>query len=126
MIVVDTSALMAIVLNAPEADRCERILIGEPDLAISAVTLSEALIVAGRRGRSDAMAELLAGLALDIVPPSEAVARRVAAAYSRWGKGYHPAGLNWGDCFSYVAARDRECPLLYVGEDFARTDLSAA
>jgi ribonuclease VapC len=126
MIVVDTSALMAVILDEPEADRCERVLLSEPDLAISAVTLSEALIVAGRRGRSEAMAEFLDGLALDVIPASEAVARRVGLAYARWGKGNHPAHLNWGDCFSYVTARDNDCALLYVGDDFTRTDLIAA
>lgn len=117
---------MAIVLNESEADRCEQVLIREPDLTISAVTLSEALIVAGRRDHGDAMAELLGGLALNVVPASEAVARRVGVAYVRWGKGNHPARLNWGDCFSYVTARDHDCPLLYVGDDFVKTDLTAA
>lgn len=126
MIVIDSSALMAIVLDEPEADRCGQALLSEPDLVISAVTLSEALIVAGRRDRGAEMSELLDGLPLDIIPASEAIARRVAETYSRWGKGRHPACLNWGDCFSYVTARDRGCPLLYVGDDFARTDLVAA
>jgi ribonuclease VapC len=115
MIVIDSSALMAIVLDEPEADRCGQALLSEPDLVISAVTLSEALIVAGRRDRGAEMSELLDGLPLDIIPASEAIARRVAETYSRWG-----------DCFSYVTARDRGCPLLYVGDDFARTDLVAA
>jgi ribonuclease VapC len=114
------------VLDEPEADRCERALLGSLDLAISAVTLSEALIVAGRRDRGEEMAALLEGLALDIIPTSEAVARRVAQAYARWGKGQHRARLNWGDCFSYVTARDHDCPLLYVGDDFAHTDLVSA
>jgi hypothetical protein len=45
--------------------------------------------------------------------------------YARWGKSVHPAGLNFGDCFAYVVARDHGCPLLYVGDDFAHTDLAA-
>jgi ribonuclease VapC len=126
MIAVDTSALMAIVLDQPQADRCEHVLLNEPDLAISAVTLSEALIVAGRLGMAKEMAMLLDGLALEIIPVSEAFARRVAETYTRWGKGQHPARLNWGDCFSYVTARDQGCPLLYVGDDFSQTDLVAA
>ncbi len=126
MIVVDTSALMAIALDESQADRCEHVLLNEPNLAISAVTLSETLIVAGRRGVGKAMALLLEGLDLEVVPVSEAFARRVAETYARWGKGHHRAALNWGDCFSYVAARDRDCPLLYVGDDFAQTDLAAA
>lgn len=64
--------------------------------------------------------------ALMVVPVSEGVARRVAEAYALWGKGRHPARLNWGDCFSYVTARDHGCALLYVGDDFSRTDLVTA
>lgn len=126
MIAVDTSALMAIVLDEPEADRCEHVLLNAPDLVISAVTLSEALVVAGRRGAAEEMTLLLDGLAPQIIPVSEAIARRVAEAYALWGKGRHPARLNWGDCFSYVTARDQGCALLYVGDDFSRTDLVAA
>jgi ribonuclease VapC len=50
----------------------------------------------------------------------------VADAYARWGKGRHPAGLNFGDCFAYVLARETNSALLYVGEDFAKTDVSPA
>jgi ribonuclease VapC len=50
----------------------------------------------------------------------------VAEAYARWGRGAHPAGLNFGDCFPYALARERGAPLLFVGEDFARTDLEPA
>jgi len=126
MIAVDTSALMAIVLNEAEKPRCVAVLAVETDAAISAGTLSEALVVAGQRGVAEQMAALIDGLALTIVPVSEAFARRVAEAHARWGKGNHPARLNWGDCFSYVNARDHGCPLLYVGDDFAKTDLVAA
>ena len=50
-------------------------------------------------------------------------ARRISEAYARWGKGVHPAGLNYGDCFAYEVASERGCPLLFVGDDFSRTDL---
>ena len=126
MIAVDTSALMAIVLKEPAMPRCVAVLAADTEAMISAGTLSEALVVAGRRGVSDQMAALIEGLALTVVPVSEGVARRVAEVYARWGKGRHPARLNWGDCFSYVTARDHDCPLLYIGDDFAHTDLVAA
>lgn len=126
MIAVDTSALMAIALDESEADRCEGVLLNQPDTLISAATLSEALVVASRRGVGEEMAILLHGLAPTIVPVSEGVARRVAEVHALWGKGRHPARLNWGDCFSYVTARDHGCPLLYVGDDFSQTDLLAA
>ncbi len=126
MIAVDTSALMAIVLKEAEMPRCVAILAAETDVLISAGTLSEALVVAGQRDVTTQMATLVEGLALTVVPVSEAIARRVAETYSRWGKGRHPARLNWGDCFSYVTARDHDLALLYVGNDFSQTDLISA
>jgi ribonuclease VapC len=50
----------------------------------------------------------------------------VAEAYVRWGRGVHPAGLNYGDCFAYALARQRACPLLFVGDDFTKTDIRLA
>jgi ribonuclease VapC len=126
MIAVDTSALVAIVLKEVEMQRCVAVLAVETDAVISAGTLSEALVVAGQRGVAEQMTTLIEGLALTVVPVSEAIARRVAETYARWGKGRHPARLNWGDCFSYVTARDQGCPLLYVGDDFAQMDVASA
>ncbi len=54
-----------------------------------------------------------------------ASARRIAQAYQRWGKGVHPASLNFGDCFAYEVAKERGCSLLYVGKDFEKTDVVA-
>ena len=126
MLAVDTSALMAIVLREAEADRCKAALEEEPDLLISAGTVAEALIVAARRNLVEEMNRLIDGLGFDIVSVTPASARRIAAAYARWGRGTHPAGLNFGDCFSYEVAKEHSCPLLYVGEDFAKTDLESA
>jgi ribonuclease VapC len=55
-----------------------------------------------------------------------ASARRIASAYERWGKGIAAAGLNFGDCFAYEVAKEHDCPLLYIGDDFARTDVKRA
>jgi ribonuclease VapC len=55
-----------------------------------------------------------------------ASARRIAEAYARWGKGVHPAGLNFGDCFACELAKEHSCPLLFVGDDFAKTDVKRA
>ncbi|HME28147.1 MAG TPA: type II toxin-antitoxin system VapC family toxin [Acetobacteraceae bacterium] len=123
---IDTSALMAIVLNEPQAEACMAAIEQEPELAISAATLAEALVVATRRGIGPAMDELVRDLAMETVPVTEAEARRVSAAYSRWGRGVHKAGLNFGDCFAYALAKQRQWPLLFVGNDFARTDLQSA
>jgi ribonuclease VapC len=126
MIAVDTSALMAILLDEPQARPCMDAIAAADRLLISAGSLAEALIVAERRNVGAELAELVDGLAFEILPVTPAVARRVAEAYARWGKGVHPAGLNFGDCFAYAVAAERECPLLHVGDDFARTDLAAA
>jgi ribonuclease VapC len=126
MIVVDTSALMAVVLDEPAADACIAAFAGEGVLLISAGTVAEALIVAARRGVGEELAGLIEGLGFEVVPVTSASARRMADAYGRWGKGIDPAGLNFGDCFAYELARERGCPLLYVGEDFSRTDIASA
>jgi len=126
MIAVDTSALMAILLEEPEAADCMSCLEGEPHLLISAATVAEALIVAARRNVGEEMSRLIDELGFEQVGVSPAAARQVADAYAVWGKGRHPAALNFGDCFAYALARSRDCPLLYVGLDFGRTDVHPA
>ncbi|SFL96112.1 type II toxin-antitoxin system VapC family toxin [Methylorubrum salsuginis] len=126
MIAVDTSALMAILLGEAEADRCADALEAAATIVISSGTMAEALIVALRRDLRDEMERLITGLGFEIVPVGAATARSVAAAYALWGKGVHPAGLNFGDCFAYALAKERGCPLLFVGDDFSRTDLERA
>lgn len=123
---LDTSALMALLLAEPEADQIAELLKSDEDFKISAGTLAEALIVAGRRGLSEEMSRLLEGIAAEIETVSAAGAISVSEAYSTWGKGIHPAGLNFGDCFSYVTAKASGSSLLYVGDDFAKTDLQSA
>ncbi len=124
MIAVDTSALMAIVLNEPEADACAVALEAEEKLLISAGTVAEVLIVAARRNVGEEMERLIEGLGFEIVSITPASARRIARAYERWGKGVHPAGLNFGGCFAYEVAKEHGCPLLFVGKDFALTDVA--
>ncbi len=126
MIAVDTSALMAVLLQEPAADLCIQALTAETDILISAGTLAEALIVAGRRNIGEEMAALVAGLGIQIVNVTPAAARRIADAYAKWGKGIHAAGLNFGDCFAYEIARENACGLLFTGNDFAKTDVTVA
>lgn len=126
MIAVDTSALMAILLDEPDAERCIAALTAPSGVRISAGTLAECLIVAARRNVGDEMAALLDGFGFEIVSVTPAAARRISEAYSRWGKGVHKAGLNFGDCFAYEVAKEHDCPLLYIGHDFTRTDLASA
>lgn len=123
---VDTSALMAILLNEPDAAACIDALATSRRLLISSGTVAEALIVAERRGVRDQMARLIHELGFEFIDITPGEARRVADAYATWGKGLHPAGLNFGDCFAYVVAKENNCSLLFVGSDFARTDVVSA
>jgi ribonuclease VapC len=123
MIAIDTSAIMAILLGEPEADLCAAAINAEDDILISAATLAETLIVAGRRNIGAEAAQLIEGLGLEVIAVTAASASRVANAYAAWGKGSHPAALNFGDCFAYEVARENACPLLYVGNDFTQTDV---
>jgi ribonuclease VapC len=123
VIAIDTSALMAIVLGETEADACIDALGVEAEVLISAGTLAEALIVAARRNVGEEMIKLIDGFGFEVVSVTPASARRIAAAYERWGRGVHKAGLNFGDCFAYEVAKNHSCRLLFVGNDFSATDL---
>jgi ribonuclease VapC len=125
MIAVDTSALMAIVLNEPQADACIAVLAAEDELLISAGTMAEALIVSSRRDVGEEVARLVEGLGFEVASVTFTSARRVAQAYQRWGKGRHAAALNFRDCFAYEAAKEQGCRLLFVGDDFSRTDIES-
>jgi ribonuclease VapC len=125
MIAVDTSALMAIVLDEPEAAACCAVLEAEDNLVISAGTVAEALAVAGRRNVREEMERLIEGLGFEIAAVTRASARRVAQAYESWGKGWHPAALNFGDCFAYEVAKEQGCRLLFVANNFRQTDIAS-
>ena len=126
MIAVDTSALMAILLDEPESDACIAALEAEDNVVMSAGTMAEALIVATRRNIGAEMASIIDGLGFEVVTVTAASARRTAEAYARWGKGMtRSAALNFGDCFAYEVAQEHGCPLLYIGEDFAKTDIES-
>lgn len=126
MIVVDTSALMAVLCGEPDGLPCLPVLEGASALCISAGTLAEAKIVAAHRNLVAEMDRLITGLGMEIHPIDRDAAEEIAAAYRRWGKGIHPAGLNFGDCFAYALARRLAAPLLFVGDDFRRTDIDPA
>ena len=107
------------------AAACAAALEVEDRLLISAGTVAEALIVAAGRNVGEEMAQMIDGLGFEIVTVTPASARRIAEAYGNWGKGIHPAALNFGDCFAYEVTKEHGCPLLYVGKDFARTDIES-
>ncbi|WP_227308299.1 type II toxin-antitoxin system VapC family toxin [Acidisoma cellulosilyticum] len=123
---MDTSALIAILKDEPEAERCLAALHPTETILMSGGTLAELLVVGERLGKQAAILDLLAGLQAEIVPVTIEQAYDVSTAYRQWGKGIHPAGLNFGDCFAYALARRRACPLLFVGQDFAKTDVQVA
>ena len=126
MIVVDTSAPVAIILGESAGRACLTVLENESEVLMSAGTLAELMIVAASRGLIHQVTTLIDSLGFEIVNVNRSTAFAVGDAYRRWGKGLHPAGLNFGDCFAYVLAREHSCPLLCVGDDFARTDVRSA
>jgi ribonuclease VapC len=126
MIAVDTSAVLAILLDEPDGESCAAALRSKDNIVMSAGTLSEALIVAAQRGVGAEFMRLIEELEIEVIPLTKASAQRVAQAYQRWGKGRPAAGLNWGDCLAYAVAKECGYPLLYVGKDFAKTDIKSA
>ena len=124
MIAVDTSALMAIILGEPTSEACIAALAAEDDILISAGTVAEALIVAAGRGVSAEMVKLIDETGIEIVAVTPAAALRIGRVHQQWGRGFHQAALNFGDCFAYEVAKEHACPLLYVGDDFSKTDIA--
>lgn len=130
MIVVDTSALVAIAFAEPERDAFVRAIAESGKSLISTVSVVEArMVVHGRRGhRAVVMLDDLLRLPVfEVVPPGQAETDAAYAAFVAYGKGSgHPAGLNFGDIFSYALAKVRDSPLLFKGDDFAQTDIVSA
>ena len=127
--VVDTSAIMAILLREPDAGLFEQALAASTSRLLSAATRVELSIVAegrkGDRGRMD-LDNFLAMVQFNIVPLNEIQSNLAIGAFRRFGKGRHQAALNIGDCFSYALAKAMDHPLLFKGKDFAQTDIRPA
>ncbi|MDE2005160.1 MAG: type II toxin-antitoxin system VapC family toxin [Rhodospirillales bacterium] len=126
--IVDSSALLAVVLKEPDEDRFARVMLAAPELQISAANWVEAAIVSEGKhpsaaARFDDLARLLN---LRIVPVSEEHAFAARRAWQSFGRGNHTAQLNYGDCFAYALSREAGKPLLFKGNDFARTDIEPA
>ena len=127
--VVDSSALIAILRREPEAQAFRNAIKLAPSRLLSTPTRVEARIVAlGLRGDAglEQMQALLDSLKLETVPFTADHARLAIDAFRRFGKGRHPAGLNFGDCFSYALAKATGEPLLFKGGDFAQADITRA
>ncbi|MCY3625304.1 MAG: type II toxin-antitoxin system VapC family toxin [Candidatus Dadabacteria bacterium] len=125
MIVVDTSAIMAFLLEEDLSPAIKACLSGN-ELCMSAGTYSELLIVSSARGLLHRVNKLISEMEIEIVMLDGAGARAVQKAYADWGKGRHPASLNFGDCFAYALAKEKSVPLLFAGNDFSKTDVDSA
>jgi ribonuclease VapC len=128
--VIDTSALIAILFDEPEAQTFLQSIARAETCRLSAASFVELGIVL-RRHKADqrqrVIDEMLRLFMIRIEPVTEAQARLALDAYNRFGKGTgHPASLNYGDCFSYALAKDTREPLLFKGSDFAATDIGRA
>ena len=130
MIVVDSSALVAILRREPEADSFLQVIATAEGCLLSSVSLLEtSMVLAGRTGDAKAWAELdtlVVRSGMQLVAQDAELVEEARAAFLRYGKGRHPAALNLGDCASYALAKVRGLPLLFKGNDFPRTDLTAA
>src|SRR2546425_130378 len=126
--IIDTSALLAILFDESDGPELLRLVVEAPTRLISAANVLEAWIVADRHSnpaKAPALDALIETVGLDIEPVTVAQARLARAAYQAYGKGRHPAGLNYGDCFAYALAKATGLPLLFKGDDFSQTDIEA-
>jgi ribonuclease VapC len=128
--IVDSSALVAILKREPEREAFSALLEATPDVKVSAATYFETCIVIDsprQPGMSRMLDDLIEVSGIAIEPVTAAQAKIARQAYRDYGRGSgHPANLNFGDCFSYALARDKREPLLYKGDDFVHTDLRPA
>lgn len=127
--VIDTSAIAAIRFSESDAQRLEALIAADPVRLISAATLVEATIVVESRDGSEGGREMerwLYRIKAEVVPVDSAQAHTARGAWRKFGKGRHPAGLNFGDCFSYALAVTSGEPLLFIGDDFPKTDVKSA
>jgi ribonuclease VapC len=127
--VIDSSVLLAILLQEAEADRFVQAIVLDAPRLLSAANLLEAgMLIRYRFGEAGSLDldRLLNALRIEVVPVTERQAQIARDAHRRFGKGLHPAGLNFGDCFAYALAAESGEPLLLKGNDFSRTDLRAA
>lgn len=127
--IVDASALLAIVLREPERERhVDAILAAEP-VPMSVANWLEATMGVDRRGTPVAVArfeEFVRGARIELTPVSASQAGIARSAWRMFGRGAHPARLNFGDCFAYALAKETREPLLFKGGDFSQTDVEPA
>jgi ribonuclease VapC len=128
-VILDTSALVAVLFEEPGFQELEHKMLGTSVIAIGAPTLVETEMVAVRKYGEAAhltIARLRESMDIAVISFGQSHWETAADAFIRFGKGRHPAALNYGDCMSYATARIADRPLLFVGNDFAQTDIEAA
>ncbi|MBV8937524.1 MAG: type II toxin-antitoxin system VapC family toxin [Alphaproteobacteria bacterium] len=126
--VIDTSAVIAVLLNEANAPRItQAIETGSPRLFSAASLLEASIVIESRKGENGGreLDLLIYRADIEIVPLDQDQAEIARIAWRRFGKGRHPAALNYGDCFAYALAKSRRLPLLYQGEDFSQTDIES-
>ena len=127
--IIDTSALVSILDQEAEAERLARAVAADSERMLSAANLVETGIVMQVRRGDEAARDLdllLAKLKIEIIPVSGKQANLARKAFQHYGRGRHPAKLNFGDCFAYALAKDSSAPLLFKGNDFSKTDIMIA
>lgn len=126
--IVDASALVAILFREPEKDSFRELIARDPEPVMSPFNFIEAAVRADGLGEemSEGFDLLFRETGIRIAAGDERQARLAREAYMRFGKGNHPAKLNLGDCFAYALAKARNEPLLFKGDDFRHTDIEAA
>lgn len=128
-IVIDTSAVMALLLEETDADKIAITLAKAETIRVASPNLLEMSIVAASKRGEDGYAKLrnlLERLSVEIIACDTIITEIAIEAWKRYGKGRHPASLNFGDCFAYALAKQRSEPLLFKGEDFSQTDVMSA
>jgi len=126
-LILDTSVLVAIIAKEASQAHLKEQMKGANSLSVGAPSLLEAVMVLSTRTQTDArelIDNFLAEFNIGVIPFGQEHFELAADAFIRYGKGRHPAGLNFGDCLSYAAARHAGLPLLYVGDDFGQTDVN--
>jgi ribonuclease VapC len=124
--VIDSSALIAVLLSEASAAVIARAIERAPQRLFSAANLVEAsIVIESRKGEAGGreLDLLLYRAAIEVVAVDQDQAEIARIAWRRFGKGRHPAGLNFGDCFAYALAKSRRLPLLFQGDDFLQTDI---
>ena len=124
--VIDTSAIIAVLLDEAGAAHIAQAIESSSQRLLSAANLLEAsIVIESRKGEAGGreLDLLLYRAAIEIVAVDQDQAETARIAWRHFGKGRHPAGLNYGDCFAYALARTRQLPLLFQGDDFSRTDI---